>query len=250
MLKEISQYWTASSGGYDKVIQSQFRSAMTISIWKELLEDGLGSRREQQVLDVGTGPGFFSILLSQMGHRPTAMDASPGMIQVATANFDQLGYKIPAFVGDAAKLDHLADNSLDAVVCRDVVWTLPKPQEAYAEWYRILKPGGKLIVFDGNYLYQEKKSLFHRLWYALSWLLILITERRVRRRSNRDQELFHGLPFVHVLRPEADDEALRGAGFQNIRIRRNFIPARRQLLSHLKYGVQNVERFMITATKE
>lgn len=250
MLKEISKYWTASSGGYDKVVQSQFKSKKTVAIWKELLEEGLGDRLQQQVLDVGTGPGFFSILLSQMGHRPTAVDASPGMIKVAMANFEQFGFKIPASVGDAAKLDHLPDQSMDAVVCRDVVWTLPEPQQAYAEWYRVLKPGGKVIVFDGNYLYQENKSLFYKLWYALSWTLILVTERRVRRRGSSDQELLNELPFVHVLRPEADENALRMAGFRIINIRRNFIPPRRQLLNHLKYGVQTAQRFMIIATKE
>ncbi|MFC3745598.1 class I SAM-dependent methyltransferase [Paenibacillus sp. GCM10012306] len=250
MLKEISKYWTVSSEGYDKVIRAQFRSPKAVTIWKELLIEGLQGRQKQRVLDVGTGPGFFSLLLSQMGHQPTAVDASPGMIERAMANFDRFGYKVPAFVGDAANLERIADNSFDAVVCRDVVWTLPEPQQAYAEWHRILKPGGVLIVFDGNYLYQEKHSLFHKLWYALSWTLILLTEKRVRRRSSDDTDLLRELPFVNVLRPEADEAALRLAGFKRIGIRRNFIPARRQPLHHLKYGVQNVQRFMITATKE
>lgn len=250
MLKEISKYWTSSSGSYDKVIQTQFRSKRTVALWKSLLVEGMGESPGQKVLDVGTGPGFFSILLSQMGHKPTAVDASSGMIERATGNFRHFGCEVPAYVGDAANLQAEADNSYDAVVCRDVVWTLPEPQKAYAEWYRILKPGGVLIAFDGNYMYKESRSLKHRLWYALSWVLILVTERRVRQRRQEDRSLLSGLPFVRVLRPEADEEVLRAAGFTTVNVRRNYIPAAALPLQYLKYGHQNVNRFMIVAKKE
>lgn len=250
MLKKISKYWTSSSSSYDKVIQTQFRSKKTVALWKSLLVEGMGECSGQRVLDVGTGPGFFSILLSQMGHKPTAVDASSGMIERATGNFRHFGYEVPAYVGDAAHLQAEADNSFDAVVCRDVVWTLPEPQRAYAEWFRILKPGGVLIVFDGNYMYQESRSLMHRLWYALSWVLILVTERRVRQRNQEDRSLLNGLPFVRVLRPEADEGALKAAGFADFHIRRNYIPATALPLHYLKYGHQNINRFMIIAKKE
>lgn len=250
MLNEISRYWTSSSDSYDKVIQTQFRSRKTIKLWKQLLEQGLGDRPCQKILDVGTGPGFFSILLSQMGHRPTAVDASEGMIVRASRNFEQFGYKIPAYVGDAADLRSETGESFDAVVCRDVVWTLPNPQKAYAEWYRILKPGGALIIFDGNYLYNESKTLFRRLWYALSWTLILLTEKRIRQRSTQDKNLLSELPFVNVLRPEADEKALTQAGFASLVVKRNFIPACVMPLNYLKYGYQNENRFMIIAIKE
>ncbi|MEK4452147.1 MULTISPECIES: class I SAM-dependent methyltransferase [Paenibacillus] len=250
MLKEISKYWTSSSESYDKVIQTQFRSKKTINLWKQLLIKGLGTTPQQKVLDVGTGPGFFSILLSQMGHLPTAVDASQGMIDRASRNFESYGYKVPAYVADAADLHMELENSFDAVVCRDVVWTLPDPQRAYAEWYRILKPGGTLIIFDGNYLYKESKTVFRKLWYALSWTLILLTEQRIRQRSSQDKSLLSELPFVNVLRPEADETALKQAGFRTIDVHRNFIPARAMPLDYLKYGYQNVNRFMILAKKE
>lgn len=250
MLTEISKYWSSSSDSYDKVIQTQFRSTKTVNLWKQLLLRGLGHKPRQKVLDVGTGPGFFSILLSQMGHQPTAVDASQGMIERASRNFKDFGYTVPAYVGDAADLHTELENSYDAVVCRDVVWTLPDPQKAYTEWYRILKPGGTLIVFDGNYLYKESKTVFRRLWYALSWTLILFTERRIRQRSSQDKSLLSGLPFVNVLRPEADEKALKQAGFRSIAIQRNFIPARAMPLNYLKYGYQNMNRFMILAKKE
>ncbi|MEK8131665.1 methyltransferase domain-containing protein [Paenibacillus filicis] len=102
-LKDISRYWTSSSAGYNKVVQTQVRSRKTVQLWKSLLLEGLGTKRSQRVLDVGTGPGFFSLLLSEMGHHPTAVDASPGMVETAARNFLEAGLDIPVYEGDARR---------------------------------------------------------------------------------------------------------------------------------------------------
>ncbi|MNH32449.1 hypothetical protein D3C79_928940 [compost metagenome] len=81
-------------------------------------------------------------------------------------------------------------------------------------------------------------------------MLILITEKRIRQRSSGDKSLLSELPFVNVLRPEADEQALVHAGFRIFDTRRNFIPARKLPLNYLKYGYENVNRFMIIAKKE
>ena len=51
---------------------------------------------------------------------------------------------------DAEKLS-FEDESFDAVVTRNLTWTLPHPIEAYQEWYRVLKKGGVLLNFDAEY---------------------------------------------------------------------------------------------------
>ncbi|WP_040715624.1 class I SAM-dependent methyltransferase [Paenibacillus daejeonensis] len=249
MLKSISSYWTSSAAGYDQVIRNQFGSPRTVAFWQSLLAVELGDRTGQQVMDVGTGPGFFSILLSRMGHRVTAVDASEGMIQRAQSNFHEYGCPVHAYVGDAADLSREADNSYDVIVSRDVVWTLPDPERAYAEWHRILKPGGKLIIFDGNYLYQDRRTPIRTLWKGLSWVLILVTEKRIRRRSKQDEGLLRELPYTQVLRPDADEQALAAAGFGGVQIQRGFMPAGAMPMHYLKYGHQNANRFKIMAVK-
>ncbi|MDO3410327.1 methyltransferase domain-containing protein [Saccharibacillus sp. CPCC 101409] len=249
-LEAVSKYWTSGADGYDKVIHTQFRSRREVAFWQKRLSEGLGERTAQRVLDVGTGPGFFSILLSRMGHRPEAVDASPGMVERAKRNFAEFGFpEIPVNLADASDLRAIPADSFDAVVCRDVVWTLPDPHRAYAEWLRVLKPGGRLIVFDGNYLYEEDRSLGMKLRYGVSWLLILATERRMRRRESRKVGVLDDLPFVQVRRPDADKEALAQAGFEPPSVRTDHMSARELPLHHLKYGFLNGTRFMIVAGK-
>ena len=51
---------------------------------------------------------------------------------------------------DAQQLN-FPDGIFDAVLSRNLTWTLPEPEAAYAEWYRVLKPGGVLLNFDADY---------------------------------------------------------------------------------------------------
>ncbi len=51
-------------------------------------------------------------------------------------------------------------NSFDVIVTRNVTWNLPRPDLAYKEWLRVLKPGGVLYNFDADWyghLYNEEK---------------------------------------------------------------------------------------------
>ena len=61
--------------------------------------------------------------------------------------------------GDAQALD-VENNCFDVVVTRNVTWNLPRPDLAYKEWLRVLKPGGVLYNFDADWyghLYNEEK---------------------------------------------------------------------------------------------
>ena len=61
---------------------------------------------------------------------------------------------------DAQNLE-FADETFDVVISRNLTWNLEKPEQAYQEWMRVLKPGGVLLNFDANwygYLYDEEKK--------------------------------------------------------------------------------------------
>ena len=61
-----------------------------------------------------------------------------------------LGLAIDFRQMDAQALD-FADDTFDVVLSRNLTWTLPEPEKAYAQWHRVLKPGGTLLNFDADY---------------------------------------------------------------------------------------------------
>ena len=111
---------------------------------KKYVKDGM------EILDVGTGTGYFAILLSQSGHQVTGIDLTDAMLKEARDNAAL--YQVhPTFQQmDAQKLAFL-DQSFDVVISRNLTWTLPDPESAYREWMRVLKKGGILLNFDADY---------------------------------------------------------------------------------------------------
>jgi SAM-dependent methyltransferase len=69
-----------------------------------------------------------------------------------------VGAKVTFLVTAADELP-FADDSFDAVICRNLTWALPHPEETFLQWQRVLCPGGRLIYQDANhyyYMYNEE----------------------------------------------------------------------------------------------
>lgn len=118
--------------------------------WLAEIHKYLPDRRPLNILDVGCGAGYFSILLSKEGHICTGIDLTPEMIEAAEVLAEEEQENCVFHVMDA---EHPAfgDGVFDVVITRNLTWTLPHPREAYGEWLRVLKPGGLLLNFDANY---------------------------------------------------------------------------------------------------
>ena len=105
---------------------------------------------DTEILDVGCGAGFFSILLAQMGHEVTGVDLTPDMIIHSRELAEEESVFCNFEVMDAENPD-FPDETFDVIVSRNLTWTLPDAARAYKEWIRVLKPGGILINADANY---------------------------------------------------------------------------------------------------
>jgi len=101
-------------------------------------------------LEVGAGTGYFSLHLLMAGvvGEATCTDISPGMVDVLRGNADRLGLQVDARVADAEALP-FADESFDLVVGHAVLHHLPDLQQAFSEFFRVLRPGG-VVVFAGE----------------------------------------------------------------------------------------------------
>ena len=162
LLEEIQGYWNHRYTGYSKVNQKELEGIQR-ERWKEQFKRLLPANPNLKVLDIGTGPGFFSIILEELGYTSiTGIDVSNKMLEVAKENIQQYGKEhssIQLIQMDAQKLEFKPE-SFDIIVSRNVTWNLEKPQQAYSEWLRVLKPNGALFIFDANwYAFLQNESL-------------------------------------------------------------------------------------------
>ena len=141
LIDKIEAYWTGRAEGYSQVNQGELATDQKQK-WTENLKKHLpkGEPEKIKVLDVGTGPGFFAILLAEAGYQVTAVDYTEEMLREARKNAGELAEQITWKQMDAQKLD-FKDGTFDAVVSRNLTWNLEKPEKAYEEWMRVLKPG-------------------------------------------------------------------------------------------------------------
>src|ERR1700749_5154571 len=101
-------------------------------------------------LEIGAGTGYFSLNLLQAGvvAEATCTDISPGMVNTLRGNAERLGLTVRAARADAEALP-FADGSFDLVLGHAVLHHLPNLRRAFAEFHRVLRPGGR-IVFAGE----------------------------------------------------------------------------------------------------
>ena len=173
--------------------------------------------RPVDVLDLGTGPGFFAIILSQIGWKVRAVDCTAEMIRHAQANADYYGLSPQFAVMDNHQLDY-HDDCFDLLISRNVTWTLKEPEKAYHEWARVLRPGGCLLIFDSNwyhYLYDEKaraeKEAAEREATRLFGL-----EPFQEPDAELAKAIYMALPLGRYPRPDWDLETLPTCGFTSV----------------------------------
>jgi SAM-dependent methyltransferase len=108
-------------------------------------------------LEIGCGTGYFTLNLLQLGviARATASDISPGMLTQLQVNADQLGLTVETVAGDAERLP-FGDASFDLVHGHAVLHHLPDLDQAFAEFFRVLRPGGTLVFMGEPSRYGDR----------------------------------------------------------------------------------------------
>jgi ubiquinone/menaquinone biosynthesis C-methylase UbiE len=144
----LAERWESDALQYTKNIDSLDTHA-DMNKWIPVLQTFFPSARPLKTLDVGTGPGYLAIGLAHIGHRSAGMDLSRAMLDIAETKGAEWKVHCHWFQGDAEKLPVPA-NRYDAVVNRIMLWTLPQPGKAVAEWVRVLKSGGSLVIFGND----------------------------------------------------------------------------------------------------
>ena len=147
--EQINETWSIRSDNYDKYVLEELKTDRPEK-WLALIEANAPARRPLRVLDAGCGPGFFSVVLARAGHRVTGIDGSKQMLAHARANAAAFGAQPELLEGDFGALP-FPDGEFDLVVSRNVTHIIRAHLAVYGEWFRVLKPGGVLLIFDANW---------------------------------------------------------------------------------------------------
>ena len=220
IIDENRAYWTRRAPGYSRVNRLELRT-QSRRLWLETLEGQLQSQfpdrapETLRVLEAGTGPGFFAILLAGAGYRVTAVDLTPSMLAQAKENAGPLAEKIEFLEMNAEALT-FDDASFDAVVSRNLTWDLPHPETAYREWRRVLKPGGLLLNFDANwyaYLFDEEARAAYEE-DRRNTLEKGMEDGNVGPNFDVMEDIARRVPLSRLRRPEWDRGILTALGFR------------------------------------
>ena len=107
-----------------------------------------------------------------------------------------------------------ADESFDAVVSRNLTWNLPHPELAYAEWTRVLKPGGVILNYDANwyaYLYDDRaQAAFDR--DRENSARMGVRDENIGENFDVMEEIARQMPLSNIRRPNWDLELLKSLG--------------------------------------
>lgn len=222
--EENIHYWTNRASGYSTVNQEELASDQK-TVWRGVISGRIAARfpdrcpEEIRVLDVGTGPGFFAIILAELGYQVTAVDYTASMLEEARHNAGALAKHIHFQQMNAEKLA-FQTASFDVLVTRNVTWNLHDPEKAYAQWMRVLKPGGVLLNFDANwyrYLYDEEMRKGYEADRAATEAN-QVRDEYINTDIDAMEEIAKNVPLSRKLRPEWDREVLQHIGFSDIDI--------------------------------
>jgi len=182
-------------------------------------------------LEVGAGTGYFSLNLLRAGivRDATCTDISPGMVRTLARNAERLGLTVKSLRADAESLP-FADESFDLVLGHAVLHHLPDLSRAFAEFHRVLKPGGRILFAGEPSRVGDRIAAIPKrgaVALAPAW-------RRVLRAgpppppdpggssNGADHSADHGLEQVVDIHAFAPDDLVglaRAAGFEDVRVR-------------------------------
>lgn len=211
--EEIRAYWSARAETFDQSASHKIEDQFGMPCWQALFRDANGLMPNEdmlglKVLDLGCGTGEISRMLCSLGAEVTGLDFSEAMHAKAKRKLE--GASWTPLLCDAEHLAGCRDESFDFATTRHLSWTLTDPKSAYSEWFRVLKPGGRLLINDGDWAQPFSRS--HRFKRWLSGLIAPEPERPRDERAN-DASIRKRLPYANGLQASKLAEDVTSQGF-------------------------------------
>lgn len=196
----VRRHWNRRAPTFDEEPEHATHSDAQRERWLAVLDEWAGDP-PRRTIDVGCGTGTISVLLAALGHDVLGVDAAPKMVGRARRKAADAGHSIAFLLGDATALG-VPDDAAELVVERHLLWTLPDPRTALAEWRRVLEPGGRLVLFEGRWNHDGVGEEYEQIGDGLP-LYRGATAGELR-------ELLTSVGLVDVASEPLDDPVLRG----------------------------------------
>jgi ubiquinone/menaquinone biosynthesis C-methylase UbiE len=175
-------------------------------------------------LEIGAGTGYFSLNLLQTGvvGEATCTDISPGMLATLERNAEQLGLNVETAACDASELP-FEDERFDLVLGHAVLHHLPDLDRCFAEFHRVLKPGGTLFFAGEPSRSGDRLAAVPK---RVAWKLSPAWRRAIKARpappyesAEQDEHALESVVDVHAFVPSDLERHARAGGFEQVRVR-------------------------------
>ena len=143
----IAAYWNDYADAYDAEPDHGLGDPATREAWRLLLERWL-PERSSDVADLACGTGSLTALVAGFGHSVVGVDLADNMGARARAKTAEFGSRVTIRQGDVS-VPPIEPISVDVILARHILWTLPDPRSTLANWRSLLRPGGRFLLIEG-----------------------------------------------------------------------------------------------------
>jgi len=223
-IREVNtRYHDAAAAEYDHKWGIDFHDVgrqQVLGKVRKLIDRG---ERFEHALEIGAGTGYFSLNLLQMSviERLTATDISPGMLQRLSTTAGSLGLDVETARTEAEQLP-FEDESFDLVFGHAVLHHIPDLGRAFAEFKRVLRPGGAIAFCGEPSRYGDRLAAGPKrvgMLAAPAWRrLVGAGPRAVAESDLSHSHALEGEVDVHAFAPADLRRLLRESGFEQPRV--------------------------------
>lgn len=252
---EIKAYWSARAATFDLSPGHEIFSEEERAAWHRLVEKHLGRGDGRSALDLASGTGVISHLMDDLGYRVTGLDWAEPMLERAKAKAKSRNRTITFRMGDAENTME-PDSFHDVIINRHLVWTLVDPKAAFVEWLRVLKPGGKVLIVDGDFVnvnLAEKLIKGVANWLQKFGFMKADPQYTPAEVMSVHNSILSRVYFSNGARADAVAELLQEAGFEDVVIDTKLVDIHKtqaKNFSFFKAAVRGVQhRYAVCARK-
>lgn len=219
---KMLDYWSKRSRGYNLTTLLELHDTEK---YDHLVNSLVPRGRRARICDVGTSCGFMAIVAARMGHDVVGIDMQPGMIRYARSNARKFNLDIDFMVNDLEVMD-MGEGIYDLIIAKSVIWCLSNPVSTIRKWVNALRPGGHILIIDGNYYLGNTQSDYAERMHLND---LMDTENNsIHGKTNMDsvdfiemRNIARDLPASNMRRPGWDVSVLMGLYMDNIYLNSN-----------------------------